>query len=106
MTCRCRGPTKGQTPGIAGCGDRAAALLAAACKDSDALLPVPLPHTRALRQKQHRKAQLNTLAPAARAQHVSRALTGSWVAYVMCIHAQVTALMYDSSSTGSDMGSR
>ncbi|KAL3136848.1 hypothetical protein ABBQ38_005556 [Trebouxia sp. C0009 RCD-2024] len=49
-----KGPTKGQTPGMAGCGDRAAALLAAACKDSDALLPVPLPHTRALRQKQHR----------------------------------------------------
>lgn len=41
---------------MAGCGDRAAALLAAACKDSDVLLPVPLPHTRALRQKQHRKA--------------------------------------------------
>ena len=43
---------------MASCGERAAALLAAACRDTDALLPLPLPHTRALKQRPQRKGTL------------------------------------------------
>ena len=46
-----RGATRGDTPGIQGCGERAAGLLATATQGSDALLPVPLPHTRVLSQR-------------------------------------------------------
>ena len=43
---------------MASCGERATALLAAACKHTDALLPLPLPHTRALKQRPQRACSL------------------------------------------------
>ena len=48
---------------MASCGERAAALLAAACKDTDALLPLPLPHTRALKQRPQRTWFLTPVVP-------------------------------------------
>lgn len=57
-----KGPIRGETPGQQSCSKRAASLLAAACQDSDDLLPVPLPHTRVLTQKKQRGSGVN-LAP-------------------------------------------
>ncbi|KAL0055143.1 hypothetical protein WJX82_007626 [Trebouxia sp. C0006] len=58
-----KGQIRGETPGQQSCSERAASLLAAACQDSDDLLPLPLPHTRALTQKRPRGSGGGNLAP-------------------------------------------